>query len=79
MTRGTTPRHYRDTPTDVKLVISALWITMLFVVASLLYAVSIVASVIGEEWAYYVIGSVVEVVLLATIAWRAWTWPTVRP
>ena len=28
-----TPRQYRDTPVDVKLVLSALWITMLFVFA----------------------------------------------
>jgi hypothetical protein len=27
------PRQYRDTPVDVKLVLSALWITMLFVFA----------------------------------------------
>lgn len=141
---GTTTRQYRDTPVDVKLVIAALWITMLFVfayvdifaffradvleaaldgtvastsfsvdqtflalaliyilipslmvvlslvlrpqvnrivnlVVATLYLVSIVASAIGEEWAYFVIGSVVEILLLAAIAWRAWTWPTVRP
>ena len=29
----TTPRNYRDTPVDVKLVLSALWVTMLFVFA----------------------------------------------
>jgi hypothetical protein len=29
----TTARQYRDTPIDVKLVLSALWITMLFVFA----------------------------------------------
>lgn len=141
---GTTTRQYRDTPVDVKLVISALWITMLFVFAYVdifaffradvleaaidgtvastsfsvdqtfltlaliyimipslmvvlslvlrpqvnrivnlmvapLYLVSIVASAIGEQWAYFVIGSVVEILLLAAITWKAWTWPTVRP
>ncbi|GAA2103075.1 hypothetical protein GCM10009841_20020 [Microlunatus panaciterrae] len=44
------------------------------VIVSLLYAVSVVAAVIGETWAYYVIGSVVEVLLLLTIAAAAWFW-----
>jgi Family of unknown function (DUF6326) len=140
---STTPtpiRQYRDTPVDVKLVLSALWIAMLFVfayvdifaffradvlraaldgevadagftvdqlfltltlvyivlpalmvvlslvlrpevnrivnvVVSLVYLVSVVASCIGEDWAYYLIGSLVEAVLLVAIARTAWTWP----
>jgi hypothetical protein len=44
-------------------------------VVSVLYAVSVVAAAIGETWAYYLIGSVVEVVLLVTIAAVAWFWP----
>ena len=136
----TTTRQYRDTPVDVKLVLSALWIAMLFVfayvdifgffradvldaaldgkvantpiavnqafliftliyilipslmavlslilgprvnrvsniVVSLLYMISIVASCIGETWAYYLLGSFVEVILLAAIARAAWKWP----
>ena len=135
-----TPRQYRDTPVDVKLVLSALWITMLFVFAyvdifgfyradvldaaldgrvastgftvdqvfltatliyillpalmvvlslllrprvnriinivlSLLYMISIIVSCIGEEWAYYIIGSVIEAILLLGIAVTAWRWP----
>ena len=135
-----TPRQYRDTPVDVKLVLSALWITMLFVFAyvdifgfyradildaaldgrvgttgfrvdqvfltatliyillpalmvvlslllrprvnriinivlSLLYMVSVIGSCIGEEWAYYIVGSVIEAVLLLGIAVTAWKWP----
>ena len=135
-----TPRQYRDTPVDVKLVLSALWITMLFVFAyvdifgfyradildaaldgrvattgfrvdqafltatliyillpalmvvlslllrprvnriinivlSLLYMVSVIVSCIGEEWAYYIVGSVIEAVLLLGIAVTAWKWP----
>jgi hypothetical protein len=31
--RTTTTRQYRDTPVDVKFVLSALWIAMLFVFA----------------------------------------------
>ena len=45
------------------------------VVVSILYAVSVVAAAIGETWAYYLVGSVVEVVLLVAIAAVAWSWP----
>jgi len=136
----TTAREYRDTQVDVKLVLSALWIAMLFVfayvdifgfyradvldaaldgkvattsftvnqvfltftliyilipilmvvlslllrapvnrvtniVVSVLYAISIIVSCIGEEWAYYIVGSGIEVILLAAIARSAWRWP----
>ncbi len=47
------------------------------IVVALLYAVSIVASCIGEGWAYYLLGSAVEVMLLVAIIRTAWTWPTV--
>ena len=138
--RTTTTRQYRDTPVDVKLVLSALWIAMLFVfayvdifaslradvlkaaldgkvattgftvnqmfltltliyiliptlmvvlslllkprvnrivniVVSLLYAITIVGAALGETWAYYFLGSLIEVILLATIARTAWRWP----
>ena len=141
--RTTTPRQLRDTPVDVKLVLSALWIAMLFVfayvdifgfyradvldaaldgkvattplavnqvfltstlvyillptlmvvlsvllrarvnrtvniVVSLGYAITIIVSCIGEEWAYYLLGSLVEVVLLVAIARTAWKWPPPR-
>ncbi len=45
-------------------------------VVSLVYAVSVIAAAIGETWAYYIIGSVVEVLLLLTIAAVAWFWPS---
>lgn len=45
------------------------------VITSLLYAVSVVLSVVGETWAYYVLGSVVETVLLLAIAKVAFAWP----
>lgn len=135
-----TTRHYRDTPVDVKLVLSALWIAMLFVFAyvdifgflradvleaaldgevastgftvdqtfltltlvyilvpalmvvlslllkarlnrllnlviSAIYALTIIGAAVGETWAYYIVGSIVEVLLLAGIARTAWTWP----
>ena len=138
--RTTTTRQYRDTQVDVRLVLCALWIAMLFVfayvdifgfyradvlnaalegtvattnftvdqmfltftlvyvlpptlmvvlslllgprvnritniVVSVLYLVTVVVSCIGEEWVYYLLGSLVEAILLAAIAWFAWTWP----
>ncbi len=45
------------------------------IVVSLVYAVTVVLSVIGETWIYYLLGSAVEVLLLLAIAWIAWTWP----
>ena len=42
---------------------------------ALLYAISIVAACIGEGWAYYLVGSAVEVVLLVAIVRTAWVWP----
>lgn len=44
-------------------------------VTSLLYAVTVAISCIGEEWAYYLVGSAAEVALLLAIARTAWTWP----
>ena len=41
---------------------------------STIYAVTIIVAALGE-WTYYVVGSAIEVGLLATIAYYAWTWP----
>jgi Family of unknown function (DUF6326) len=41
---------------------------------SIVYAVSIVAGAIGE-WNYYILGSAVEIALLAAVVYYAWTWP----
>ena len=41
---------------------------------SIIYALTIVAGAIGE-WNYFILGSAVEVALLASIAYCAWTWP----
>ena len=40
----------------------------------ILYALTIIAGAIGE-WSYYILGSAVEVALLAAIVYYAWTWP----
>jgi hypothetical protein len=38
------------------------------------YALTIIAGAIGE-WGYYILGSAIEVALLAAIVYYAWTWP----
>jgi hypothetical protein len=40
----------------------------------LVYALAIIAGAIGE-WGYYVLGSAIEVALLAAIVYYAWAWP----
>ncbi len=42
---------------------------------STMYALTIIAGAIGE-WTYYILGSVIEVGLLAAVVYYAWTWPT---
>jgi hypothetical protein len=42
----------------------------------ILYALTIVAGAIGE-WNYYILGSAIEVALLAAVVYYAWTWPSV--
>jgi Family of unknown function (DUF6326) len=44
------------------------------IVLAILYALTIVAGAIGE-WSYYVVGSAIEVALLAGVVYYAWTWP----
>ena len=39
------------------------------------YALTIVASAIGEGWAHSIFLSVVEVALVLLIVWFAWNWP----
>ncbi|MEI2774932.1 MAG: DUF6326 family protein [Tetrasphaera sp.] len=45
-------------------------------VVSVAYISSIIAAAVGESWAYYIVGSVVEVLLLAAIFRIAWRWPS---
>lgn len=40
----------------------------------ILYALTIIVGAFGE-WSYYLLGSVIEITLLAVIAYYAWTWP----
>ena len=54
---------------------------LLNVGVSIVYAISIAALSIGEEWVYYLLGSFFEVLFLLAIARIAWKWPinSVRP
>jgi uncharacterized protein DUF6326 len=45
------------------------------IVLPTLYIVSIVASVIGDDWAYFYFLSIAESAVLLLIIWYAWTWP----
>ena len=40
----------------------------------IIYALTIIAGAIGE-WNYYILGSAIEVALLAAMVYYAWTWP----
>jgi hypothetical protein len=44
----------------------------------IVYALTIIAGAIGE-WNYYILGSAIEVALLRTIVYYAWTWPKESP
>lgn len=46
------------------------------IIMGILYIVVAIGSVIGETWAYYIFGTIVELVLLLVIIWTAWKWPT---
>jgi hypothetical protein len=46
------------------------------IVVSLVYLITVIGSCIGETWAYYFLGSFLEVILLAAIARTAWKWPS---
>ena len=48
------------------------------IVLAVVYALTIVAGAIGE-WNYYILGSAIEVALLAAVVYYAWTWPRETP
>ena len=46
------------------------------IIVGILYIVVAIPNVIGESWAFYLFGNVVQVVLLLLIVGYAWKWPT---
>ena len=45
------------------------------IAVSLIYVASVVGSMLGETWIYYILGTLVEVILLLAVARTAWSWP----
>ena len=45
------------------------------VIVGALYIAIVIGNVIGETWAFYIFGSVVELMLLVLLVGYAWTWP----
>jgi hypothetical protein len=48
------------------------------IVLSIMYVLTIIAGAIGE-WTYYIVGSAIEIVLLAAIVYYAWSGPKEPP
>ncbi len=42
------------------------------VILAVVYIITIAGGAAGETWVYYLMGSAVEVILLAILVWRAW-------
>jgi len=45
------------------------------IIMGILHIAIAIGNIIGETWAYYIFGGIVEVVLLSLIVWYAWKWP----
>ena len=48
------------------------------IIVGILYIAVVLGNIIGEAWAFYIFGSIVEVMLLFLIVWYAWKWPTLE-
>ncbi|MEU4160774.1 DUF6326 family protein [Actinoplanes sp. NPDC026670] len=44
-------------------------------VVGLIFLVTVAVTLIGESWAYYIAGTLIEMVLLAVVVRLAWRWP----
>jgi len=49
------------------------------IIVGIFEIIFVIGATIGETWAYYIFGSIVEVVLLSLIVWYAWKWSKVSP
>jgi uncharacterized membrane protein HdeD (DUF308 family) len=45
------------------------------IIVGVLHIVLALVNVIGESWAFYIYGTIVEIVFLSLIVWHAWKWP----
>jgi hypothetical protein len=57
------------------LILKARLVRSLNVIIPLLYILTISGSVVGEEWWYYWMGSIFEVIILLILIRFAWKWP----
>jgi len=48
------------------------------IVISAVYMLTIIAAMVGEKWIYFILGSVVEVILLAVIIRLCVKWPKTK-
>jgi hypothetical protein len=42
---------------------------------SIIYLVTMLGACIGETWGFYILGTIIESLLLFIIIWYAWKWP----
>jgi len=59
----------------LSLTLKAKWNRWTNIIMGILHIAIAIGNVIGETWAYYIFGGIVEVVLLLLIVWYAWKWP----
>ena len=59
----------------LSLTLKAKWNRWTNIIVGIFQIAVVVGGLIGESWAYYIFGSIVEVVLLSLIVWYAWKWP----
>ena len=59
----------------LSLALKAKWNRWTNIIMGILHIAIAIGNVIGETWAYYIFGGIVEVVLLLLIVWYAWEWP----
>lgn len=45
------------------------------IVVSLVYLLTVAATLVGESWVYYIAGTLIEMALLLAITRIAWSWP----
>lgn len=45
------------------------------IIVSIIYFVTMVGACVGETWAFYIFGTIIESLLLFLIIWYAWKWP----
>ncbi len=45
------------------------------IIVSLVYVLTIIGAIVGEPWKYFILGSIVEILLLLGLVRIAWTWP----